>query len=107
MELAIELLLQIFLEAGFEGGGWLLKRRWGRLAVGLAAGFFGGFVWSVLVETHAPVVATAVIALQVALVPLLADREILGVTLRKSVLIDLAAIGAAVVAGRWAGWAGT
>ena len=109
MEIIIELLLQVvgevLFEGVFEGLGWLLRRRWRRLVSGVLLGFGGGLVWSAVVgHAGAPVVATILIVAQAAAIPVLAGRQMLGRQLQRDVLVDLALIGAAVVAGRWMGW---
>jgi hypothetical protein len=109
VEIIIELLLQVVAEVLFEGVfealGWLLRRRWGRLVSGVLLGFGGGLVWSAVVgHAGAPVVGSIVIVAQAAAIPVLAGRPLLGRQLRRDVLVDLALIGAAVVAGRWMGW---
>lgn len=109
MEIIIELLLQVvgevLFEGVFEGLGWLLRRRWGRVVSGVLLGFGGGLVWSaVLGHAGAPVVGTVLVVAQAAAIPAIAGRSMLGRRLRRDVLVDLALIGAAVVAGRWMGW---
>jgi hypothetical protein len=61
----------------------------------------------VAVNGGVPVLATALIAGQIAAVPWLTGRSVLGRELDRSFLAGLALIGVAVVAGRWAGWAVT
>ena len=109
MEVVVELLLEIvgeiLLEGVFEGAGWMLQRRWGRLLFGLTLGALGGLLWSVAVTDALPLVATVVVAAQLLSIPLLAGKGRFGNRLNRSLLIDLAVIGVTVVGGRYLGWA--
>ncbi len=104
MEFVIEIVFELLLEGLFEGAGWVLGKRWGRLVLGVGLGAVGGLAWSLFVTDAAPLLGTFVVAGQAAAVPLLAGRDVLGRTLQRTVLLDLVLIGAAVVAGRWVGW---
>jgi hypothetical protein len=103
----LEIVGEVLLEGAFEGLGWVLRRRWGRVAVGAVAGCLGGFLWSVAVNDELPLLATALVAGQLAAVPWLTGRTVMGRELDRPTLAGLALIGVAVVAGRYAGWAVT
>jgi drug/metabolite transporter (DMT)-like permease len=111
VEILLEILLEVFgevvLQGVFEGLGWTMRRRWGRIAVGAVLGCAGGFLWAVGVNDDLPLLATALVAGQVAAIPLLTGRTVLGRELDRSTLANLATIGVAVVAGRYVGWAVT
>jgi hypothetical protein len=75
-------------------------------------GAFDGFLWSVAVNDDLPLLATALVAGQLAAIPWLTGRTVMGRELDRSMLVrsmlvGLALIGVAVVAGRYAGWAVT
>ena len=111
VEVLLEILLEVFgeivLQGVFEGLGWVLRRRWGRIMIGAIVGAFDGFLWSVAVNDGLPLLATALVAAQVAAIPWLTGRTVLGRELDRSTLAGLAGIGVAVVAGRYVGWAVT
>lgn len=62
MEIVVELVLnivgEILVEAVFEAFGWTLRQRWGRLILGTLGGFGGGLLWATVVTTAAPALAT-------------------------------------------------
>jgi drug/metabolite transporter (DMT)-like permease len=107
VEILLEILFEVFgevvLQGVFEGLGWTLRRRWGRIVVGVVLGCAGGFLWSVGVNDDLPLLATALVAGQLAAIPLLTGRTVLGRELDRSTLADLAMVGVAVVAGRYVG----
>ena len=110
MELIVELVIQvvgeILFEGALEGLGWTLRRRWGRVTLAVIAGFTGGVVWSTAAgHDGPPLLATALVGIQGAAIPLLTGRRIAGRTVGRGIQTDLVLIGAAVVLGRWVGWA--
>lgn len=109
MELVVELVVQVFGEVLFEGlfelFGWVLRRRWGRLLLGVVVGSAGGLAWVALGHTGMPLVGSGVVAAQALAIPFLEGREVAGRVLERRGLTDLALVGAAVLVPRWIGWA--
>jgi hypothetical protein len=105
VDILLEVFGEIILQGAFEGLGWVLRRRWGRIIVGAVVGAFDGFLWSVGFRSGVPILASALVAAQIAAIPWLMGRTVLGRELDRSLLAGLALIGLAVVAGRWVGWA--
>lgn len=107
LEIVFELFGEVVLQGFFEGLGWTMRRRWGRVVVWGVLGCAGGFLWSVGVNDDLPLLATALVAGQLAAIPVLTGRTVLGRELDRPRLTGLALIGVAVVAGRYLGWAVT
>ncbi|HEX8804504.1 MAG TPA: hypothetical protein VF743_09930 [Acidimicrobiales bacterium] len=102
--LVVDVLGQVLVEAGLGAVGWLLAHRWGRVALGVLVGGGAGMIWSLTVAEAAPLLATAIVAVQVAAVPWLAGRRLGRRRIDRSAVVDAVLIGAAVVVGRWLGW---
>jgi hypothetical protein len=104
-ELLVQLVFEVLFEGVFEGFGWLTKRRWGRLVLGVTIGMAGGLAWTALGHDGPPLVATAIVGAQTLAIPFAAGAAVLGRRLDQRLLTDLALVGAAVVTARWLGWA--
>jgi len=105
MEFVIELVVQVLGELIFQGIGEALSRRWGKLVFGILLGFGGGWLWSAAVShDKQPVIITIVVVAELAAIPLLSGQTIGRWRLDRRMLVEFAAIGAAVAVGRWVGY---
>lgn len=102
----IEIVVQVVGELLFQSIGAGLQRRWGKFILGLVVGFAGGWLWSALIaHDKQPVIVTIAVAVELIAVPLLVGRTVRGRRLDLRLVLEMTAIGLAVVAGRWVGWA--